>query len=231
MRASAIACAIGLASSGCNSGDSVPPGTDAATASPGDAASTSPANGVCIALRADAQAQPVGAPCVSYAHEGQALFGGFLESDVTIEMDNPQCGANVCLYNHFRGRVTCPYGQDATGRGPDGLPGCLSAGSCDPVRPTDLTHAPMAVPPQCADRTAALAVYCSCRCANASGATSDGTYCACPSGTTCTQLIPSGAAPSPGQTDTSGAYCLKTGTEWPGGACPVPCDPKSAPCP
>jgi hypothetical protein len=219
---------MGLSSFACGSGGFVPPAPDAATTTAGDAAPVSSANGGCVALLADAQAQPVGSPCISYAHEGQTDFAGFSEAAVTIEMGNPQCGTNVCLYNHFRGRVTCPYGQDATGRGPDGLPGCLSAGACEPVRPADPTQA---VPPQCADRTAAAAVYCSCRCANVSGATNDGTYCTCPSGTTCTQLIPSGAAPPPGQMDTSGAYCLKTRTLWRGGNCLVSCDPTSTPCP
>ena len=203
-----------------------------ADASPGTAAlMSSSSEGGCVALPAEPAPAPLGAPCVSYVHEGQASFGGSLESEVTIETGNPQCGTNVCLYNHFRGRVTCPYGQDATGHGPGGSPGCLSAGSCEPLRSSDPAQSPLVVPPQCADRTAAAAVYCSCRCANASGGTSDGTYCACPSGMTCTQLIPSSGTPPAGKPDNSGAYCLKIGTEWGGGACSVSCDPRSAPCP
>jgi hypothetical protein len=231
MRGLLLAGLVGLGSSACGGGAVAPSSADAA---PGDAAPTSAlegGEGGCVALPADVPAGPVGGPCVSYAHEGQASFAGFVESQVTIEMSNPQCGANVCLYNHFRGRVTCPYGQDATGHGPSGTPGCLSAGSCAPVRSSGPSRGPLVVAPQCADRTANVAVYCSCRCANASGGTSDGTYCTCPSGTTCTQLIPSPGPLPAGQVDSSGAYCLKIGTEWNGGTCSVSCDPTSAPCP
>jgi hypothetical protein len=231
MRGLLLACLVGLGSWACGGGGVVPAGADAA---PGDAASTSSSGGGeggCVALPPAAPGGAVGAPCVSSVHEGQASFAGFDESDVTIETNNAQCGTNVCLYNHFRGRVTCPYGQDATGHGPHGTPGCLSAGSCEPVESSNPSQSPLVVAPQCADRTAAVAVYCSCRCANASGGTSDGTYCTCPSGTTCTQLIPSRGPPPAGKVDTSGAYCLKLGTEWGGGICSVSCDPTSAPCP
>src|SRR5579859_2564188 len=84
--------------------------------------------------------------------ENEPTFGGTNENEVSIEgPHSPQCGGNVCLENHFRGRVGCPYGQAANGT------------SC---KTNDGNPVTAAVPAQCADRTADRAVYCSCRCAN-----------------------------------------------------------------
>ncbi len=231
MRGEALACVLGLASFACSNGDSVPAeggapldgGALPEGASPESDASPAPstqsADSGCVPLQTDAAPLPLGATCSS-PQEGATTYPNAVEGEVGIVTGGPQCGANhVCLYNHFRGRVSCPYGQDATGRGPDGTAGCLTAGTCQPVRPTPV----QAVAPQCADRPAGIAAICSCRCADIDGGT-DGNYCACPSGMTCTQLVSLGP-------DISGAYCIKSGTEWDGGECAVSCDPTSAPCP
>jgi hypothetical protein len=83
---------------------------------------------------------------------------------------------------------------------------------------------------QCVDRTAALTVYCSCRCANVDGQTNDGAnYCACPDGYACTQLVTSIGA---GDTGLTGAYCIKNNTAYdPNSACAESCDPMTNTCP
>ena len=86
-------------------------------------------------------------------------------SSASLTLKTPACASQVCIVNHFQGRVTCPYGQSVRGQGPDGTPGCKVPGTCDPIA--------VEVPPQCADRSAAETVYCSCRCANAEGRTDD----------------------------------------------------------
>jgi hypothetical protein len=149
----------------------------------------------------------VGAPCIP-AEELSPTFAGFDEQEVSTDTKNPDC-VGVCLVDHFRGRTTCPYGQACT------VPGSSAA-------VTAQVHA------QCVDRAAAKVVTCSCRCANADGHTDDGaSYCACPSGFTCAQLV------TPiGQGDAlSGAYCIAQGTAYDRtNACAATCDPTSAPC-
>jgi hypothetical protein len=134
--------------------------------------------------------------------------------------------------NHFQGRVSCPYGQDANGVGPKdksgaNIPGCGIPGSkvdtsgkqSQPVTGSGTAE----VKPQCTDRTADKAVYCSCRCANVDGRTDDGAnYCKCPDGYSCQQLVtPIG----PTDTGLTGAYCVKSGTVYdPTRVCGNVCD-------
>jgi hypothetical protein len=82
---------------------------------------------------------------------------------------------------------------------------------------------------QCTQRKADTAVYCSCRCADQYGQTSDGSeYCICPGGFTCTQLVYSLGDPvSP----LTGAYCIKNGTAYPdAGVDCTECDPATGDC-
>ncbi len=252
MRVEALALLVGLASLSCGRGEIASPdgGAPRASGAPPDGApsaggsssgggvssgggfspvpsSRSP-DGGCTALQMDEAPLPIGAPCFSPLEETPS-FAGFVELEVSLTSNSPQCGeGNVCLYNHFRGRVTCPYGQDKNGAGPGGTPGCETAVTCEPVRPNSPDEG-QTVPAQCSDRTAPSAVYCSCRCANIQGGTSDGTYCQCPTGMSCTQLV-SSLGLSPGTDDTSGAYCIKTGSEFDGG-CEDACDPIFGGCP
>jgi hypothetical protein len=178
-----------------------------------------------------------GQACVP-SSELDPTFQGFSVDDVSVESNAPTCSSSapVCLINHFQGRTTCPFGQTAPGVGPEGSPGspaasfssedgCILPGeeagkTSSQVTATDVAipgYGAGTVPPQivgagASNRTASSSVYCSCRCANANGTTNDGaTYCACPSNSTCTQLVTSVG----GADDAiSGAYCVLNGTEY-----------------
>jgi hypothetical protein len=171
---------------------------------------------------------PVGSPCTP-SPELSASFGGFLDLEVTVDPSSTQCASGVCLVNHFRGRVSCPYGQDANGQALSGAHACVVPGTTTPIAP----NAPMSgnkVAAQCTDRRADKVVTCSCRCANVNGQTGDGpTYCACPMGTECVALVTSIG----GSGDTlAGSYCVPTGTKYdPAMSCQVACEPQAAPCP
>jgi hypothetical protein len=176
------------------------------------------------------QSTGVGDPCIPEA-EYLTSFLGFSFSEVNVESKSFQCQTRLCLANHFQGRVTCPYGQNSTGTAAgtasfDGThTGCFtpinkavdgidSSGTVEtpPAGGVGGGAGPGAVYPNCTDRIAENAVYCSCRCANIDGSTGDGAnYCKCPTGFACTQLVS-----SIGNTETglTGAYCVKNGTEY-----------------
>ncbi len=60
------------------------------------------------------KASGVGDPCIP-EKEFDRTFLGFDPGEVNVESKSFQCLTRLCLVNHFRGRVTCPYGQDKTG--------------------------------------------------------------------------------------------------------------------
>jgi hypothetical protein len=177
------------------------------------------------------QSTGVGDPCTP-EQEYDPTFNGFAEQEVSTEGESFQCQTRLCLVNHFQGRVSCPYGQNAAGGKPGDTPaggtapfvanspatqGCFTPGIHAPVTgpltqagaPTD----PMTgyeVNPQCTDRTADKTVYCSCRCADINGTQNNGNFCTCPSGFTCTQLVSSLSAMS--DQGLTGGYCIKQGT-------------------
>ncbi len=146
----------------------------------------------------------VGDPCTP-AQERDPTFLGFDEKEVNLETKSPACATGVCLVNHFRGRVSCPYGQAADGTAASGAMPCT----------TPDTHAAVdkkQVAAQCIDRTATKTVYCSCRCANVNGRKDDGgSYCACGDGFTCTPLV---TAIGAGNDDITGSYCIKMNTAY-----------------
>ncbi|RYZ60788.1 MAG: hypothetical protein EOP08_14350 [Proteobacteria bacterium] len=176
----------------------------------------------------------VGDPCTP-EQEYDPLFSGFSEKEVNVESKSFQCQTRLCLVNHFRGRVSCPYGQDSQGNPPANVPGtALGQAGCavpgnDPQKPVDQLSAseseqlaanrikpalpdPLGacVASQCEDRAADKAVYCSCRCANVDGKTDDGAvYCECPESFQCEQLVSSIGGTNEGLT---GGYCVKSGT-------------------
>jgi hypothetical protein len=199
----------------------------------------------------------IGDPCVP-EQEYQPDFLGFNFHEVSTESASFQCMTRLCLVNHFQGRVSCPYGQNADGAPRTGTfassfsqaecaspnpvsgkaAGCCTPGIRQPVtgplvngQPTDMMNG-MTVLGQCTHRTADQAVYCSCRCANINGGTDDGAnYCTCPDGFSCTQLVSSiGQTTNEGLT---GSYCIKTGTAYnPNGTDCSPtalCDPNVDP--
>jgi hypothetical protein len=193
----------------------------------------------------------IGDPCIPEA-EYAADFLGFSAQEVNVESKSFQCLTRLCLVNHFQGRVSCPYGQNASASAASTLPAsstpafqcdgehgapnaqgdqCCLPGVDQPVisdadqGKTDGTATASSVPPNCSDRTADKAVYCSCRCENVNGRTDDGdVYCSCPSGFSCTQLVtPIGA----GNAGLTGGYCIKNNTAYDvaNGSCTNNCDP------
>ncbi|AKU99975.1 hypothetical protein AKJ09_06639 [Labilithrix luteola] len=162
--------------------------------------------------------QGVGDPCTP-EQEYDATFNGFDEKEVNVESKSFQCRTRVCLVNHFRGRVSCPYGQNAKGDAPTGAAACSVPGTdtkiTGPLDPQGNPKDPIkasAVPAQCVDRTADKAVYCSCRCADINGnKPGDQTFCDCPDGFACTPLVTSIGQGNEGLT---GSYCIKTGTQY-----------------
>lgn len=178
----------------------------------------------------------VGDPCTPEL-EYQPTFNGFTLGDVYLESKSFQCQTRLCLVNHFRGRTSCPYGQQSNATPPNGgdkscfVPGsnvsiCGAGGVWNGTACATIRNAE--VPAQCANRRADSAVYCSCRCANESGKTDDGAnYCGCPDGFVCTQLV---APTNLGNEGLTGAYCIKKATDYdPASSC-EPCDPSQQNC-
>lgn len=54
----------------------------------------------------------LGAPCVP-SEELQPNFGSVGSAEVSLDNSSSSCSSGICLVNHFQGRVSCPYGQDA----------------------------------------------------------------------------------------------------------------------
>lgn len=159
----------------------------------------------------------VGEPCIP-EDEHQTAFAGFDEAEVYVESRSLECATRVCLVNHFRGRVSCPYGQEASALG---LPGtdprrCRVPGASG-QDPADVVSVP--VPAQLVTRTAAAsperagvgikeAVYCSCRC---DGPDPSARYCECPDGFVCEKLVDDLGL---GSAELAGSYCIRAGTRY-----------------
>lgn len=151
----------------------------------------------------------VGDPCTP-EDEYYATFSGYQATEANIESRSFQCETRVCIVNHFRGRVSCPYGQspDDITQDPDGSQGlrCKIPGTKD-----ELVTVP--VDPQFVKRRGDDTVYCSCRCKNIDGKTDDGArYCECPSGYDCDKLVLDPGLGTGKQL--AGYYCIKQGTEY-----------------
>jgi hypothetical protein len=149
----------------------------------------------------------VGESCIP-SDEYDSAFSGYSAEEMNLDFGPHQCATNLCLVNHFQGRVSCPYGQTMADV-QAGTPGCVIPGRSGP-------HAgdPVLVPvaPQLLGRRPDRAVYCSCRCANAQGKTNDGAaYCDCPDGYGCAQLLPNLDLIGPTMT---GGFCIKQGTDY-----------------
>jgi hypothetical protein len=143
----------------------------------------------------------VGDPCIP-EDEYQDRFAGYGVGEVNVEAMSFQCETRLCLVNHFRGRVTCPYGQTA-----DTIAGNDTAKKCKIADGKGSNFVKVEVDPQLLSRQASNSVYCSCRCA---GPDKTARYCKCPSGYTCTVLneIPLGAS------QLLGSYCVRNGAEY-----------------
>jgi hypothetical protein len=144
----------------------------------------------------------VGDPCTP-EEEYSVNFPGFGIDEVGIETQSLQCATRLCLVNHFQGRVSCPGGQTQAD---------LARGGSDPARcriPGSSDARQAVVEPVAAwdlDRTPERAVYCSCRC---DGPDRGARYCECPSGYSCTELIPDVGF---GASQVPGSYCVRDGT-------------------
>lgn len=152
---------------------------------------------VTLACGGESDTKNVGKPCVT-ADESDPTFSGFASSEVSVETGARDCGGGVCLVNHFRGRVSCPYGQSES----DPETACLLPGTSTPVS--------VPVEPQDSRRSGDLAVTCSCRCAGPG----PGPFCDCPSGTECTPVVENVGLP--GSDELSGSYCIHQGARFTG---------------
>ena len=189
--------------------------------------------GVATVAASGCKATGVGDPCTP-EQEYNADFNGFSADEVNVESKSFQCQTRLCLVNHFQGRVSCAYGQDADGNAPSKADPCKVPGSTQVIdgKSNGQVVDPKkkaTVPPQCTDRKAANTVYCSCRCSNINGATDDGAvYCKCPEGFECKQLVTSIGQGNEGLT---GGYCIKNGTNYDSNnACGNTCDPTTQKC-
>ncbi len=170
----------------------------------------------------------VGDPCVP-EDEYSPTFSGFGETEVNVESRSLQCETRICVTDHFRGRVTCPYGQTndyltanvSNAKSVDGTP---DPGLC--YVPTSNAEAvSVAVAPQLLQRRAENTVYCSCRC---NGADKSAHYCTCPSGYSCSPLVPDLGL---GKAQLAGSYCLKDGIQHDSIATGASCSSANGNCP
>jgi hypothetical protein len=82
----------------------------------------------------------IGDPCIP-DQEYDTCFAGFAQGEVNTESRSFQCQTRLCLVNHFQGRVSCPYGQTASGTAamtpvtscPAGTVGGGTFTACDPM--------------------------------------------------------------------------------------------------
>lgn len=165
----------------------------------------------------------IGDPCIP-EDEYQQNFNGFAETEVNVESKSFQCETRVCIVNHFKGRVSCPYGQLESNLSLDPsdpkrcrVPGtngkhCLDANGQQVEctgNPGNIDAITVPVAAQLLDRTAQDTVYCSCRC---KGPDPNANYCECPSGYECSELVKELGLP--GRAQLAGSYCIKQGTEY-----------------
>jgi hypothetical protein len=187
------------------------------------------ASGLTLSVFPGCGSTGIGDPCTP-EQEYNVDFNGFDYKQVSVESKSFQCQTRLCLVNHFQGRVSCAYGQDATGAPLSGDKACNVPGTDSKVAGNQSDKNTLAaVQPQCTDRTSDKAVYCSCRCQNVDGKTDDGAvYCACPDGFKCTQLVASTGIGNEGLT---GGYCVKNGTQYnASNVCASTCDANTHKC-
>jgi hypothetical protein len=144
----------------------------------------------------------VGDPCIP-EDEYDPAFPGFDEKENNAESRSFQCETRVCLVNNFRGRVSCPYGQND----PNGDPVAGVDPTADTCTTPDGTF-PVAAPvnPQLIARRPGNSVYCSCRC---NGSDPNARYCECPEGFDCREVLPDLGL---GKEQLAGGYCVRSGS-------------------
>ncbi|HEY4107170.1 MAG TPA: hypothetical protein VGM44_24895, partial [Polyangiaceae bacterium] len=137
----------------------------------------------------------LGSVCISSA-EYDPSFPGFQIHDVSLDVGTVACDSNICLQNHFQGRVSCPYGQQVGSAN-----GCHIPGTADPVTLAEVEAEDVGRPP-------ADASFCSCRCAGPGA----GPFCSCASGMECVELIPDFGIES--DANNAGSYCIPKDSEF-----------------
>jgi hypothetical protein len=152
----------------------------------------------------------LGARCVP-SEELRPDFSSFGSAEISLDYSSSSCSSGICLANHFQGRVSCPYGQDAGGEG------CFIPGS-NGTRPVTVP-----VEPQLQDRQANIASICSCRCAGPD----TGPYCDCPDTMECVDVMPNLGF---GSSNLRGSYCIPKGTAYNAGMSLATCDRASLSC-
>lgn len=124
----------------------------------------------------------VGDPCIPN-DEFSASYSGASEKGAQIEDRSFQCETRVCLVKHFRGRVSCPFGNEE-GRSSPLLSEAYSGPDAkDCMVPGTDIKVEVPVNSQCKARKGH--VYCSCRC---DGEDSAAKYCECPEGYECKEV-------------------------------------------
>jgi hypothetical protein len=154
------------------------------------------------------QSGGVGDPCIP-EDEYTKAFAGYQPNESNVESQSFQCETRVCLVANFRGRVSCPYGQESN---TDANRACYIPGTdADQVNRIDVkVDGWVASSPAAPNgRKAEQAVYCSCRC---DGDDPGARYCDCPSGFICAKVLPSGVVPGTRES-LLGSYCIKEGTQ------------------
>jgi hypothetical protein len=61
-----------------------------------------------------AQPKPIGTPCTP-VQESDPLYAGAAYQEVGVVPGAASCNGGVCVTDHFQGRTTCPYGEEADG--------------------------------------------------------------------------------------------------------------------
>jgi hypothetical protein len=166
-----------------------------------------------VAMLASPGCEPsgVGDPCIP-EEEYHTDFAGFAVTEGNVESRSFQCETRVCLVNHFRGRVSCPYGQNLTDPAVQQAPGTDTRRCVVPGTSGDNADdvIDVSVDAQLVDRPADRSVYCSCRCA---GPDPNARYCECPSGYSCDEVLPH-LGSGLGSSQLAGSYCIKVATNF-----------------
>ncbi len=147
--------------------------------------------------------------------EWNPSFSGTDEDEVVIE-ETKRCETGICLRNHFRGLVNCPYGQTPEAIA-SGEPQCFVPGTNVPVQ-----HP---VRQQLASRPPDIGSICSCRC----DGPGPGPYCTCADDMECAHLLDALGFPTDAQY--AGSYCIPRGSAFDDGAIAGPsCSTPEANC-
>jgi hypothetical protein len=142
----------------------------------------------------------VGSPCFP-GSERTHDFNGFQLTEVGFEFGSPDCASNTCLINHMQGRASCPYGQT--------LEDIATAPQCFRPGPDGQVTVPVA--PQLVERRATENAICSCRCG---GPDPSASYCTCPEGMMCSELVAEFGIEGAGEGAYVGSYCIPEGTRY-----------------